>query len=283
MPGGLVSPGRVELCRGDEQRARQVGAAQIRPTQVSTGEVGRPQVGAAQVGTDEQGTAQIRPAQVGSGQPTADQVGAAVVGAPPQPGPGRFAGPLQQRVDPSPVGVDVQRGQLVGAQFGEPAGLGEGVAEPVVLSRRAGQAHRLGEQPEQLVQLAHDGQRREHRPGQLRLSAPVPSAERDLGDLLARAEAVEHHAPAEAAFPQVVVDAAAEVAAQVGAGPSGGLVDGEVRRLRERGRDTAQAGATRTVGAQGPVPRWIFRHGGYHRNKSLNVTSDNHVESWHLG
>src|SRR3954463_9839531 len=79
---------------------------------------------------------------------------------------------------------------------------------------------------------------------------PVPAAEDDLRDLLAGPEAVEDRAAGEAAVPQGVVDAAAEVGLQVGARRSGGLVDGEVGGAGERQGDAAEAGATRAVGPQ---------------------------------
>jgi hypothetical protein len=53
-------------------------------------------------------------------------------------------------------------------------------------------------------------------------------AERALGDVLTRAEAVEDDAAREAAVAEPVVDAAAVVAVQVGAGDAGGLVDREI-------------------------------------------------------
>ena len=63
------------------------------------------------------------------------------------------------------------------------------------------------------------------------------------------AEAVEHRAAGKPALPQPGVDAAAEVVAQVRAGPTGGLVDGEVGGGGEGGRHAAQSETTRAVGA----------------------------------
>ena len=58
--------------------------------------------------------------------------------------------------------------------------------------------------------------------------SPTPrspgSLVRSLDDLLASAEAVEHRTAGKAALPEAVVDAPAEVRAQVRARPPGGLV-----------------------------------------------------------
>ena len=98
------------------------------------------------------------------------------------------------------------------------------------------------------MHLPRHPERREHRRGHPGC-APVPSRER-RGDALARAEAIEHRAPGEAAVAQVGVDAAPEVLGQVGARGARRLVDGEVRGPGERGRDAAQPHATGAVGAQ---------------------------------
>jgi hypothetical protein len=74
----------------------------------------------------------------------------------------------------------------------------------------------------------------------VRVAAPVPPAEGDLGDLLARAEAVIYGTAAEALPPEIGVNAAPEVRLQMGTGTPGRLVDREVGRRRERRCDTAQ-------------------------------------------
>ena len=56
------------------------------------------------------------------------------------------------------------------------------------------------------------------------------------------------YAAAKAALGQPGVDLAPEVRLQVGARPAGGLVEGEVRRPRERRRHAAEAGAAGAVG-----------------------------------
>ena len=144
----------------------------------------------------------------------------------------------QQLADPLPGGVDVAYGQV-----------GVDEARPLRLQRRIGCALAgIVEVPEQLVHPPRHSEGREHRrrdPGR----APVAPGECGR-DALARAEAVEHRAPGEAAIAQVGVDGAPEVRLEVGAGGAGGLVDGEVRRPRERRRDAAQPHATRAVRMQ---------------------------------
>ena len=104
-------------------------------------------------------------------------------------------------------------GQLLGAAGGQPLGLVQraAAARRAAGGRPAG-SQRLGQVPEQLVQLPHDRERGEH----LRGRAPVPCRQSRppnvlLGDLLAGAEAVVDGAAREAALAQLGVDAAAEV------------------------------------------------------------------------
>ena len=112
------------------------------------------------------------------------------------------------------------------------------------------QGEGLGQVPEQPVQVAHHGEDREHLVGDLGYGAPVPATEGHLGDPLAGAEAVVHGAAREPARPEVRVDAAAEVVAQVGARRSGRFRQREVSRGDERGHDAAEPEAPRAVSAQ---------------------------------
>ena len=63
------------------------------------------------------------------------------------------------------------------------------------------QGQRRGQIPQQLMKLPHDREHLIHLDCGLRVPAPVPPAEGDLGNLLARAEAVIHGASAEALLP----------------------------------------------------------------------------------
>ncbi|GHJ53825.1 hypothetical protein Nm8I071_31320 [Nonomuraea sp. TT08I-71] len=168
-------------------------------------------------------------------------------------GPRLLAGPGQQPVDPVPLRVDVDGEQFLRGAVGEPSGLGEGGGQLVPQRAGRGQRQRLGQIPEQLVQGSHDGEGVEHPPGGRRVGPPVAPAEGALRDVLAGAEAVEDGAAGEAALPQVPVDAAAGVGAQVRAGLTGGLVEREVGGGGERRRDAADPEAARAVGAQLPV------------------------------
>src|SRR5262245_14410201 len=82
--------------------------------------------------------------------------------------------------------------------------------------------------PEQFVERTHDAEGGEHRGCGSGCVAPGATAEGDLHDVLAGAEAVVDRATREPLGPQPVVDVAAEVAGEVGAGAAGRLVDGEV-------------------------------------------------------
>ena len=81
----------------------------------------------------------------------------------------------------------------------------------------------LAQVPEQLVQLPHDQEYREHLPGQRGRPPPVLPAVGDLDDLLAGAEAVIDGAAGEAALPELIMNAAAEVPLQMRARLAGRL------------------------------------------------------------
>ena len=107
----------------------------------------------------------------------------------------------------------------------------------------ARERQRFGQVPPQLVQALDDWEHGEHLSRRRWVVPPIPPAVRDLRDVLARAETVVRAASREALVPEPGVDAAPEVDAEVGTGLTGGLVDREVGRSRERQRDTAQAEA----------------------------------------
>jgi hypothetical protein len=167
-------------------------------------------------------------------------------------GAGPLAGLGEQRVDPIPVGVDVEGEQFLRGAVGESSRLRQCPSEVVAQRTGRGQGQRLGQIPEQFVQRAHHRERVEHPARGRRVGPPVPPAEGDLGDLLAGAEAVEHRTAGEATLAQVAMDAAAGVRPQVRAGLPGGLVEGEVGGGGEGRRDAADAEAARAVGPQLP-------------------------------
>jgi hypothetical protein len=92
------------------------------------------------------------------------------------------------------------------------------------------QRQHFGQVPEQLMELPHDREHLEHRLRSVRRPPPVLSAEGDLGDLLPCAEAVVHDATRKSLLPEVLMNAAAEVRSEIGAGLPCGFVDREVRR-----------------------------------------------------
>lgn len=88
---------------------------------------------------------------------------------------------------------------------------------------RGGRWHcqRFGQVPKQLTKLSHIREHFEHLTRDLRLRPPIRSTESDLRGLLPGTEAVEDGAAREAPFPEVVVDAAAEVGLQIRTGLPG--------------------------------------------------------------
>src|SRR5215813_594704 len=104
------------------------------------------------------------------------------------------------------------------------------------------------------MKLPHDSEHPVHLRCGVRVLAPVPPAERDLGNLLAGAKAVIRGAAWKALSPEIVVNTAPKVGLQVGAGMPGGLIDREIGRSEERWCDTAQSEAAPAVSTQDTVP-----------------------------
>src|SRR5579859_2118584 len=65
-----------------------------------------------------------------------------------------------------------------------------------LIARR--EPHRLGQVPNQLMELAHDTECLEHALRDRRIASPVTSTECHLGDLLPRSETVVHGTPGKA-------------------------------------------------------------------------------------
>ena len=92
------------------------------------------------------------------------------------------------------------------------------------------QGQRRGYMPLQLMKLPHDREHLIHPRRSLRVLAPVPPSEGDLGNLLARPEAVIRGATAKALLPEIFVNAAPKVLVEMRAGTPRRLVDGEIGR-----------------------------------------------------
>ena len=103
--------------------------------------------------------------------------------------------------------------------------------------------------PQELVELAHDRERVEHRAGRPGRRPPVDACERHLRQAPPGPEAVVGHTARHALVTEPGVDRASEARCQVRARLSGRLVDGEVRRPGKGERDAAQAS---TAGAVRP-------------------------------
>jgi hypothetical protein len=151
------------------------------------------------------------------------------------------------------VRVDIQVAERLGFAHGQGLDAVECIDEVRVDRTSRLESQRLSQVPEHLVQLPHDREDREHLLGGRRVRPPVASEERDLGDLLAGAEAVVDDAAGEAFRPEARVDRTAQVALEVRTGHVGRLVDREVRRRREGRHDAAQREAVRAVRSQAEV------------------------------
>src|SRR5262249_15820660 len=113
---------------------------------------------------------------------------------------------------------------------------------------------RRGQVPQQLMKLPHDREHLVHLRCGLWVLSPVPPAERDLGNLLAGAEAVIRGAAGKALPPEAFVNAAPEAGLPMRAGMPGGLIDREIGRRGERRRDAAQSETAPAVSTQDEVP-----------------------------
>ena len=125
---------------------------------------------------------------------------------------------------------------------------------------------RLVEQHQHLVQPLHDREDGEHLGSAVGLAAPGGAGVEDLGDVLARPEALVGRAAAHPRLAQQGVDRAAVGAVEVAARLAGVLGEGEAVRLPERQGHAAQPDAARAVRLEGghrhmvTVLAWVSRH-----------------------
>jgi hypothetical protein len=216
---------------GEEQAPGEVGAPDVGASEIGSGEIGQAQVGAPEVGADE-----ARAPEAGAGQPGAVQVGADEVGSlvvrflARHLGPYKFAGAEQQRIDLFPVPCGVQPEQSVSGAARHGFGRFEREAQLAMNGLRRLQGQRRGHVPQQLMKLPHHREHLMHLRRGLRVLAPVPSGEGDLGHLLARPEAVIRGATGKAFLSEIVVNAAPKVRLEMGTGMPRRLVDREIGR-----------------------------------------------------
>jgi hypothetical protein len=225
---------RVKLGLSEEQARAEVGTAKVGASQIGSGEVGQIEVGAPEVSADEAGPPQAGACEIGVTQADADEVGSSVVGLRARyTGTHKLARGEQQGIDlrPVPFGIQLQKSLSRAACHGFRRR--ERAAQLTVDRAGGWQAQRGDQVPEQLMKLPHNGEHLVHLLCGLRAAAPVPPAESDLGNLLARAEAVIHVAAAEPAPSEIFVNTAPEGELQMGTGTPRRLVDREVGRSRE--------------------------------------------------
>jgi hypothetical protein len=251
QPGHEVSFCGVDLRLGEEDSVGQTAAAQVSVAEICTTQIGQPKVGIPQIRRDQVGPMKIGCPQVGPFEVCPYQVSATV--APLVAGncrPHQLAGLLQQWVDAGAKRRHVDAYERIWTTAGEPVNPDQRVTELVVDRACRWHAQRFGQVPEQLVQLPHDREYREHLCGGRGYFSPVAPAEGDLGDLLPCTEAVKDCAARKPPVTQKRVDATAEVRSQVQTRLPGLLVDREVRRRSERQRNAAQSEAACAVGLE---------------------------------
>ena len=208
------------------------------------------QVGVAEIGADEVCASEAGAPQVGAPQALADQIGSAAIDVPTRRLSARqLTGAAQQVAYSCTSRSDINRQERISASVGEALDVVERTAQLGSKRRLLRAAQRFGQIPRQLVELPHDAKYLEHPRRDGRRPPPVLAAERHLGNLLSRAEAVVDRAARKAALPQRGVNTAAEVRLQMHARLPGGFVNGKVRRGRKRGRDAAQPETAFAVGS----------------------------------
>ena len=246
VPGACVELGLSEEDAPVELGCAQIGGPQISPQQISLVQVRASKVGPEQVGPVKADAAQVRALELGPDQVDAAAIGSAVTDL----GAHRLADPFQQRADLPPVCGGVEENEFVRTSAGEAFALPLSSLKLVVQLTGWLERQGFGQLPQQLMELSHHGEDREHRRRARRVLSPVAPTESHLNDLLASTKAVEHSTAGKTPFAEVVVDAAAEVRAQVRARLSRRLVDREVGRRRENRRDATQPRAAAAVRPQ---------------------------------
>jgi hypothetical protein len=209
----------------------QVGTTKIRADQIGASQAGAAQIRASKAGLDE-----VRPPMVGDRMP--QRCAHEVADAP------------EQRADLEPIAGRVEARELISSGLSVAFGPIAGIVDVETKYAPRHQGLCLGQVPEQLVELTHDGEYVEHRRRSLRIASPVLPTEGHLGDLLTGAKAVEHDAALETSRSELLVDAATGVWQQIQAGSSGRLIDGEVGRRCKRRRNTAQPNAPTAIRLQ---------------------------------
>src|SRR6185437_16298529 len=95
-----IPPGRLDLGLGEEDRAGQVGAPEVRAPKVGTQEVRAAQIGAVEVGPDQVRPSQAGAMEVGAGESCPYQIGSpAILGPSGNPGAHLVAHPVQEHPD----------------------------------------------------------------------------------------------------------------------------------------------------------------------------------------
>jgi hypothetical protein len=241
---------RAELGLCEEQALGKVGAPEVGAAKIGSRKVSVPEVSADEVGPSKVGACKVGGVQVG-----ADEVGSPAVQLVARNlGTHKFARAEQQSADLSSVTFDI--GVQENVSWAVRHGSRRAEREPQFTVDGMGRLHRqrCGQIPQQFVKLPHDREDLAHLLCGSRGLAPIPTAERDLGNLLARAEAVIHGAAWKAVPPEIFVNAASKVWLQIGTGMPGGLVNREIGRDGERRCDTAQPKTAFAVSPESAVP-----------------------------
>lgn len=251
--GVSVASRRVELSLGEKETVCQISTTEVSVSEISANEVGRSQVCTSEVSGNQVSTSQVGSSQISTSKLCPHEVGASEV--PPSelglltPRVGillltnfvsnELAYLQEKFIDPCSKGDNIQLRYRIWAQLSEALDLVECVAELTMDRTGRLQGQRFGYIPEQLLKLLHDPEHVEHLLRRPWVLPPIATFERDLRNLLPRAEAVIHGTTSKTEVPEVRMDAATEVWLQVAAGLSGVFVDGKVCRRCERQRDTA--------------------------------------------
>jgi hypothetical protein len=161
-----------------------------------------------------------------------------------------LAGTQQQGTDGASMRVQIYVREFIRLTARHALGRFEGASQFTMEGESSLGGQRLGDVPEQFMELAHDGECVEHLAGDVRGLSPVLPAEGALRHPLASAKAVVYRTATKAALPEVRMDAAPEGRLQVGTGLPGRLGDREVGGSRERRCRAAERKALLAVGPE---------------------------------
>lgn len=234
---GKVGPPKIGIpkIRPDEVGTGQVVSSKVGGNKACPSQIGSPKVGSSEIGADKvRSPAHVRPVARPS---FCSRMGLMCLAS---FGPNELASVKEKRIHCGAMARHVQFHERVGREACEPPGLFQHGTEGIVHRSGRLQGKSFCQIPKQFMELHHDSKYFEHPFRGIRRFPPCSSPEAFLGNLLARAEAVERDTAFKTSLSEAVVYTAAKVRSKVGAGLTRRFVGRKAVRCREIERDAAQ-------------------------------------------